>query len=384
MSRAPAPGPHVFLVAVEDSGDRLGAALIAALKQRSQGRVRFSGVGGAHMAACGVELFANINDLAVIGISDVIKNLGRIKKIFDRVLKRIDNDRPDAVLLVDYPGFNLRLAKEIKKRGIKVIYYVSPQVWAWKKDRIKMIKTVVDRMLVLFLFEKNLYAEYGMTVDYVGHPLVDEVAMTQPPSSVRSALGFKPTEKIIGLLPGSRPKEIERHLPVMLGAADILAQKDPNYRFLLLKAGPIPTEAIERYTRQAKAKVTVYDGPTYDGIGAMNAGIVASGTATLEAGLLLKPLVIMYKTSPVTYALGKLFIKIPYIGLVNVVAGKKVMEEFIQDDATPRNIAGAVQRIMSSPESYGRLTNELAAIKKSLGAPGASVRAAQIIRAELA
>ena len=379
-----------MIIAGEASGDMRAAGLVRALQQKGTPYgvpffpIRFSGVGGTHMAKYGVELFASIDDLAVIGISDVIKNLGRIKEIFDRVLKRIDAQRPDAVLLVDYPGFNLRLAREIKKRDIKVIYYVSPQVWAWKKDRIKMIKTVVDRMLVLFPFEKELYAEYGMDVDYVGHPLVDEVAMTQPPASVRASLKFKPTEKIIGLLPGSRPKEIERHLPVMLGAAEILAAKDPNCRFLLLKAESIPMEVIERYTRQAKTKVTVYDGPTYDGIGAMNVGIVASGTATLETGLLLKPMVIMYKTSPVTYHLGKAFIKIPYIGLVNVVAGKKIMEEFIQDDATPQNIAAAVQKILSSPENYGHLTNELATLKASLGAPGASSRAASIIRTELA
>ena len=369
-----------MIVAGEASGDMRAAGLVRALKNTG---TRFSGVGGTHMAGCGVELFADIHDLAVIGIGDVIKNFNRIKQIFDRVLKHIDEDKPDAVLLVDYPGFNLRLAREIKKRGIKVIYYVSPQVWAWREHRVKTIKTLVDRMLVLFAFEKDIYAKYGMAVDYVGHPLVDEVVLTQPPASIRASLGFKPTDKIIGLMPGSRPQEIERHLPVMLGAVEILAQKNPAYRFLLLRSASIPMATIERPLCRSKIKVMVYDGPTYDGISIMDVAIVASGTATLETGLLLKPMVIMYKTTPFTYWLGKMLIKLPYIGLVNVVAGKKVIEEFIQDQATPQNITTAVQKILSSPEAYGRLTNDLAAIKASLGAPGASLRAAQIIQAEL-
>ncbi|HLD88128.1 MAG TPA: lipid-A-disaccharide synthase [Candidatus Omnitrophota bacterium] len=374
------PQKHIMIVAGEASGDMRAAGIVRALKNTG---MRFSGVGGTHMADCGVELFANIHDLAVIGIGDVIKNFNRIKQIFDRVLQRIDKDRPDAVLLVDYPGFNLRLAREIKKRGIKVIYYVSPQVWAWQENRVKTIKTLVDRMLVLFPFEKDIYARYGMTVDYVGHPLVDEVILTQPPAGIRASLGFKPMEKIIGLMPGSRPQEIERHLPVMIGAAEILAQKDPAYRFLLLKAESIPATTIERHLRRSKVRVMVHDGPIYDGIGIMDLSIVASGTATLETGLLLKPMVIMYKTTPFTYWLGKMLIKLPFIGLVNVVAGKKVIEEFIQDKATPQNIATAVQKILSSPEAYGRLTNDLAAIKSSLGSPGASNRAAQIIQTEL-
>ncbi len=379
-----------MIIAGEASGDMRAAGVLRALVQMgtrneyvSPFDLRFSGIGGTHMAAVGVTLFADINDLAVIGFSDVIKNLDRIKRIFDLVLQRIDEDRPDAVLLVDYPGFNLRLAKEIKKRKIKVIYYVSPQVWAWKENRITMIKTVVDRMLVLFPFEQEMYAKHGMNVDYVGHPLVDEVALTQPPSSIRASLGLKPTEKVVGLMPGSRLKEIERHLPVMLDAAATLAAKNAAYRFLLLKASSVDAAVIEPYLRQAKVKVIVYEGPTYDGIGTMDVAIVASGTATLETGLLLKPMVIMYKTSMLTYWLGKMFIKIPYIGLVNVVAGKKVVEEFIQDDATASNIAAAIHKILSSPEAYGQLTNALAAIKASLGAPGASARAAAIIRSEL-
>ncbi len=373
-----------MIVAGEASGDMRAAGIVRALKLSSPFALRFSGVGGTHMAGCGVELFADIHDLAVIGIGDVIKNFNRIKQVFDRVLKRMDRDRPDAVLLVDYPGFNLRLAREIKKRGIKVIYYVSPQVWAWQENRVKAIKTLVDRMLVLFPFEKDIYAKYGMVVDYVGHPLVDEVTLTQPPASIRASLGFKPTDKIIGLMPGSRPQEIKRHLPVMLGAAEILAQENPACRFLLLRSASIPMAMIERPLCRSKVKVMVHDGPTYDGIGIMDAAIVASGTATLETGLLLKPMVIMYKTTPFTYWLGKMLIKLPFIGLVNVVAGKKVIEEFIQDKATPQNIATAVQKILSSPEAYGRLTNELAVLKASLGAPGASARAARIIQDELA
>ncbi|MBF0504547.1 MAG: lipid-A-disaccharide synthase [Candidatus Omnitrophica bacterium] len=388
---------HLMVIAGEASGDMRAAGLARALKQL-QPSLRLSGIGGAHMRQAGVECFTDITELAVIGFVEVLKNLGRIKKVFDQALVQIDTTHPDAVILVDYPGFNLRLAREIKKRGIKIIYYISPQVWAWKEARVKKIKELVNRMIVLFPFEQETYTKYGMKVDYVGHPLVDEIVVSKTPSEVLRNIGLSEGKTTIGLMPGSRAKEVERHLPCMLEAAQKLFEQDHDRQFVLLKASTIPLKFIESVLMGRSLKrllrpfgtrndtalkdlpIKIYDGTTYDGINAMDAAMVASGTATLETALLLKPMVIIYKTSWLTYAIAKAVIKIPYIGLVNIVAGKKVAEELIQNDAKPETIARAVENALNNKQ----IVNELAAVKTSLGEPGASLRAAHIVLNELA
>ena len=368
-----------MIVAGEASGDMRGAGLARALKNIDP-TLRLCGIGGEYMRQAGVECFSDITDLAVIGITEVIKNLSRIKKVFDQTLKQIDATHPDAVILVDYPGFNLRLAKEIKKRGIKVIYFISPQVWAWREKRVLQIKKLVDRMIVLFPFEQDIYSKYGMKADYVGHPLVDEIIVDKDKTEVLKSIGLSTGKTTIGLMPGSRAKEITRHLPCMLEAAQKLYQQNQEYQFILLKASSVPLKLIEDELSSYKhLPLKIYDGPTYDGINAMDAAMVASGTATLETALLKKPMVIIYKTSWLTYAIAKAVIKIPYIGLVNIVAGKKVAEELIQNDATADKIANAIETALHNPQ----IVDELAAVKTSLGGPGASLRAAQVVLEEL-
>ena len=376
------PQKRILIVAGEASGDMRAAGLVRAVKEISPG-IHFTGIGGKHMAEAGVKIFAGIDQMGIVGIWDVFKHLPLIKRIFNLALEFARREHVDAAILVDYPGFNLRLAKVLKSMGITVIYYVSPQVWAWREQRIKAIKNTVDRMLVLFPFEKEIYAKYGMNVDYVGHPLVDEVKVTEPPSSVKAALDFKPHMPVIGLMPGSRVKEVQRHLPVMLEAAGILLRNNRDRRFIVLKAATVPREMLAMAIQKANVPAVIYDGPVYNGIAAMDAVLVASGTATLEAGLLLRPMVILYKTAWLTYWVAKMFVKIPYIGLVNVVAGKKIVEEFIQNDATAQNIANAVEQIFSHPNAYGQMTNDLAQVKSSLGVCGASRRAAEIVLEEL-
>ena len=367
-----------MIVAGEASGDMRAAELVSALKSLSPD-IQFSGVGGDCMQKAGVELFEHITSLAVIGIAEVVKNLGRIKKIFDHTLAEIETRKPDAVVLVDYPGFNLRLASQLKKRNIKVIYYVSPQVWAWRQKRIKIIKKIVDRMIVFFPFEKELYAQYGMDVDYVGHPLVDEIKVQRSASEVLKSVGLE-TQGIltIGLLPGSRQKEVERHLPEMIQAAQKLYANDQNKQFLLLKASTIQRSLLEGLVPPS-LPIKIYEGAPYDAINAMDAVIVASGTATLETALLGKPMVIIYKTSWLTYAIAKSVIKIPYIGLVNVVAGRKIVPELIQEDCNAQNIAATLEAVMQDKNIIG----ELKRVKSALGEPGASQRAAQVVLQEL-
>jgi len=388
------------IVAGEASGDMRAAGLACALKELDPS-LRLTGIGGKYMKETGVECFTDITELAVIGIAEVVKNLGRIKKVFDQTLKEIDRSPPDCVILVDYPGFNLRLAREIKKRGVKIIYYISPQVWAWRENRVKQIKTLVDRMIVLFPFEKDIYAKYGMEVDYVGHPLVDEITVNQDQTEVLKSIGLSAGKTTIGLMPGSRTKEVERHLPCMLQAAQILFKQNKERQFILLKAPTIPLKLIEsfqlchsrlspRHSRLLHCHsresgnpgpfpLKIYNGPIYDGINAMDAVIVASGTATLECALLKKPMVIIYKTSWLTYAIAKSVIKIPYIGLVNIVAGKKIVEELLQNDATALRLSDALEAALHNPH----IVDELTAVKTSLGEGGASLRAARIILKEI-
>ncbi len=371
---------HLIIVAGEVSGDMRAAELVRALTSLSSD-IQFSGVGGDCMKKAGVELFEHITSLAVIGIAEVIKNLGRIKKVFDHTLAEIEARKPDAVVLVDYPGFNLRLASALKKRNIKVIYYVSPQVWAWRQGRIHTIKKIVDRMIVFFPFEKELYAKYDMDVDYVGHPLVDEIKVHQSAHDVLGSVGL-PTQgvKTIGLMPGSRHKEVERHLPAMIQAAQKLFDKDQHRQFLLLKAPTIERNYLESLIPPSLPVKIYEDTAPYDAINAMDAVIVASGTATLETALLNKPMVIIYKTSWFTYAIAKSVIKIPYIGLVNVVAGKKIVPELIKEDCNPQNIAATLEAVMQDKN----IIEELKRVKSALGEPGASNRAAKTILQELA
>ena len=368
-----------MLIAGEASGDMRAAGLAIALKTLNPS-LKLSGIGGEYMRQAKVECFMDITQLAVIGIAEVVKNLSRIKKVFDQTLKQIDTTHPDCVILVDYPGFNLRLAKEIKKRGIKVIYFISPQVWAWREKRVLQIKKLVDRMIVLFPFEQNIYKKYGMKVDYVGHPLIDEIIVDKDRTEVLKSIGLSAGKTTIGLMPGSRAKEVERHLRPMLGAAQKLYKQNQRRQFILLKASSVPLKLIEDELSSYKhLPLKIYDGLLYDGINAMDAAMVASGTATLEIALLKKPMVIIYKTSWLTYAIAKAVIKIPYIGLVNIVAGKKIVEELLQNDATAARLSDAIEAALHNLH----IINELAAVKTALGKPGASLRAARVVLEEL-
>lgn len=371
-----------MIIAGEVSGDMRGAEVVDALRAHSPS-LKCVGVGGEHMTKAGVECFANITELAVIGFAEVIKNYGRIKKVFNQILREVDQQRPDAVLLVDYPGFNLRLARKLKEKKIKVIYYISPQVWAWREKRVKTIKKVTDKMLVLFSFEQAFYKKHKMDVDYVGHPLVDEVKTSMKPSDAVKTLGLDPAHPVIGLLPGSREKEITRHLPVMVKAAEFLHQKNNHRQFVVLKAPAIQLSLIERWTNKTSCPMRVVEQNSYNEFNALTVCMVASGTATLEAAILKKPMVIIYKTSWLTYFLAKLFVKIRHIGLANIVAGHSVVPELIQNNATAQNISQEIEKLLSDPKEINRIQKEFSKVPLWLGEPGASQRAAKIILKEI-
>lgn len=373
--------PRFLVIAGEESGDMRAAPLLKAIKSDFP-EASFFGVAGERCRTEGTDLIADISALSVMGFVEVLSNLPRIKRTFDLVLRAAKERRPDAAILVDYPGFNLRLAAELHKLGIRVFYYVSPQVWAWKASRIKIIKKVVTRMLVLFPFEKDFYARHHYQADFVGHPLIDEVRANKSREIFLKELDLKPSAKIVGLLPGSRPKELHRHLPVMLKAAAIIRNEFPESQFLILRARNLPESAFTPLVAAASVPVTVST-DYYNALNACDVTMTASGTATLETALMEKPMVVIYQTAWLTSVIVRLLIKIPYISLVNIVAGKKIVTELLQEKASPRNIADILLNYLRDSKTAEKISLEMKIIREKLGESGASKRAAMVIFEEL-
>lgn len=370
---------HIVIIAGEASGDMHAAHLVDALKKKDSSII-FSGLGGKYMQESGVTIYQDLTKMAVVGFAEVLRHYKDLKRVFNLIVEKIDEEKVDAVILIDYPGFNFRLAKRIKKMGIKVIYYISPQVWAWKKNRIYFVKKYIDKMLVLFQFEKDFYAQHQIDVEFVGHPLIDQIRFSRTKEEFLDEIKLKNYNLTIGILPGSRWKEVERHLPIMLDAAKIIQKKYPMAQFLIIKASTIARAYLEQHTDGESALTfKIVDQDTYEAINACDACMVASGTATLETAIVGKPMVVVYKTSFLTWLLAKLFIKIPNIGLVNIVAGKRIVPECIQFEATASIIAKELEAIFTDETRLEEIKTELRKVKDSLGRSGASERAAEAI-----
>ncbi len=333
------------------------------------------------MRAAGVDITSDITDLAVVGFLEILKNYSKFKKAFHGLLQKTKDCRPDAAILVDYPGFNLRLAKELKKLKINTIYFISPQVWAWGQERIKFIKTHIDLMLVLFKFEQILYKDWKFNVKFVGHPLLDVVNAKTNRNELLESIGFNREGAIISLLPGSREHEVLNLLPIMLKAAQRIHKKMADAQFLICRPATVRREVYKSIIDREKIdfRYKILDDLTYEGIAASELAIVASGTATLETAILNKPMVIVYKVSFLTWLLAKMFVKIPNIGLVNVVAGEKIVPELIQFDATPVKISYTALELMGDKKRMEKIHADLYALKNTLGIPGAYQRAAEEI-----
>ncbi|MEK7850237.1 MAG: lipid-A-disaccharide synthase [Candidatus Omnitrophota bacterium] len=370
----------ILVVAGEASGDIHAANLVLQLKNIYPDAL-FYGLGGKNMKAAGVDISCDLTALAVVGFSEILKNYSKFKKIFLDLLEKTKEIRPDAAILVDYPGFNLRLAGALKKMGIKVAYFISPQVWAWGSQRTQFIKKNVDLMLVLFKFEEILYRDNIFNVKFVGHPLLDIVKPTMDRGQLSDAIGMKKSGRIIAILPGSREREVTNHLPVMLEAAQEIYKKIADAQFLICRTTTVKRETFKQIIDRTKIDFPykVIDDTTYAGIHASDFVLVASGTATLETAILNKPMVIIYKVSFLSWLLAKMFIKIPHIGLVNVVAGQKIVPELVQFDATPKKIAKVAISLLEDKEELRKVHAELYALKNTLGIPGASRRAAEEI-----
>lgn len=375
---------RVLLVAGEASGDLHGANLVRAIKRLCP-EVVFCGIGGDNMGQAGVKCFVSSADLAVVGLTGVFSKF-RIHVRAANILKSIFKlHRPDLLILIDYPGFNLYMARIAKKMNIPVLYYISPQVWAWRRGRVKKIAKRVDKMAVILPFEKAFFQESGIDVEYVGHPLMD--AFENKSDKMQSASRLRQSSErydgrvrnpTVGLVPGSRREEILNLLPVMIKAGEILKGEYPHIRFILPLAGTIPFKWLSLFLKNTTLDIEVCREGIYNALGRCHLAFVTSGTATLDAAIMTVPMVVAYKVKPLTYQVGKRVIKVPYLGLVNLVAGEGVAPELIQDDVTPERLAMAGKSFLTDGELRQQTIRKLKMVKENLGRGGASERTARI------
>jgi lipid-A-disaccharide synthase len=362
----------LVIIAGEVSGDNHGGKLIAELKVQNS-NIELSGIGGDKMIRTGFQAIYHIKQMAFLGIGEIIKHLPFIRKVFRTLVDHVKKEKPDAVVLIDYPGFNLRFAKTISKSGIPVIYYISPQLWAWGKQRVKKIKKYVDKMLVVFPFEVDFYNKYGIIAEYVGHPLVDEHFNDVNPKMLDES-----SEIVLGLLPGSRNHEIEQLLPDMLTTAKVLYDEKKINKAIIAKVDSISDETYRSIIGEDFSFVILSSKPVSEFYNSLDVAITKSGTSTLETAYYQVPFIIVYRVSRLTWFLGNLLVKLDSIGLANIVAGKTVAEELLQNDFTPQKAAGLFSKLLQ-PDTNKEKREELKIIREKLGEQGASKRAAECI-----
>ena len=368
----------IMMVAGEASGDMHGAKLVAAMREQATD-ISICGIGGPALAMQGMEILYDSSRLAVVGIVEVISHFRFIREAMQSLEKRLREQPPQLLILIDYPDFNLILAKKARRLGIPVFYYISPQVWAWRSGRVKTIKKRVDRMAVILPFEKDFYQKRGMAVEYVGHPLTDTVRAAIPRAEFLQSLGIAQDSTVIGILPGSRKREIAVMLPIFLAAAKQMQAQMVKPVFLLPLAPTLSeNDLIAHGLAEAGVEVRVIRENRYDLMAACDAVMAASGTVSLELAILDVPMVISYRVSPLTYFLGRRLIKIQYASLVNLVAGREVVPELLQDDAEPEKIATATMLLVADQTERTRQLAGLDEVRKKLGGAGASAKAAKL------
>jgi len=367
----------ILFSAGESSGDQHAANMFLEL-QKQQPDIQGLGMGGAKMAQAGIDIRYDSANIAVIGVIEVIKHYAEIRRALKLMQQLVATERPDLLVCVDYKEFNFKLARYAKQQGIKVLFYVSPQVWAWRAGRVKAYGKVIDMMAVIFPFETAYYDAENVPVRYVGHPSVDKVHARYSKDEDLNRFGLDKNRPVVGLLPGSRANEIKRMLPVMLAAAEKVQAGLPACQFILPQADSISDALLEEYIRQSPLAITVIKNQPYDVIQCCDAVMTTSGTATLEIALLTVPMVIAYKLSPITYWLGKLLVKTPFIGLPNIVSGKGVIKELIQHDATAENLSAEVMRILTDKVYADDMRQNLGQVKQQLGQGGGSKNMAQL------
>ena len=359
------------MVAGEASADLHGSNLVKAMKASCPG-VAFYGIGGTNMKQAGVKILVSSSDMAVVGLTEVLQRLHTIFRAANKLKATLKAHHPDLLILIDYPEFNLYMARIARRLQIPVLYYISPQVWAWRRGRVKKIAKRVDRMAVILPFEEQFYRKRGVTVDYVGHPLLDafESKVQSPKSKVQSPA--------VGLLPGSRREEIRNMLPIMIRSAEILKIRYPDLLCLLPLAKTIEPEFIDSFIKKSSLNIEVHQGDIYEVLGRCHIALVTSGTATLDTAIMAVPMVIVYKVTPLSYRIGKILIKTSFIGLANLVAGERVVPELIQDEVTPERLADEALMLIENEHVREKMITKLHGVRKRLGEGGASERTAKI------
>jgi lipid-A-disaccharide synthase len=370
----------IFIVAGEASGDTHAAHLIREARD-AMPDLRVEGLGGEKMRSAGCELRADLVSMAVMGFVQVFANIRFFHRLMRESVEHIEKSRPDAVVLVDYPGFNMRLASKVKKLGIPVIYYISPQIWAWRPGRIKRIAQIVDKMMVILPFEEKIYLDAGIDATYVGHPLIDSISISEdaPDPDFVAKLDAPDPEALIGLLPGSRKQEITDFLPVLIETAKLIRERMPAATFLIPCSGPGNMETVKEIVGETDLPVKIFLGKIHETAEASRCCIVASGTATLEVGCFSTPLIVVYRTGHVPWLLARAFLQVDHISLVNIIAGKEVVPEMLQSRMRPELLAETAIELCRDGEKREAMIEELGKVRERLGGPGASKRAAEIV-----
>ena len=368
---------RILISAGEASGDIHAAAVTAAIKKIDSSAEVF-GMGGDALRNAGGEVLFDIKDHGVMGFVEVLKKLPDLFKLRDDFEKVMDERKPDCLITVDYPGFNMKLAKLAHDKGIPVVSYIAPSAWAWHKSRAKKVAKIVDKVACIFPFEYDVYKEAGAPVEFVGHPLVDIVKPKMSQAEAMAFAGKEEGKKLILLMPGSRLMEIEKMLPTLLEAAKLIKKQLPEVSFVMPRAGTIPISLLEEKIKASGLEVKITEGNNYDLFSVADLALATSGTVTLEAALCGLGSVIVYKTNPVTYFIAKLVVNIPHIGLPNIVAAKSVLPELIQNDFTPTKVAQEALALLESGRN-AKMKEDLAYVKERLGKPGAVGRVAELV-----
>jgi lipid-A-disaccharide synthase len=360
---------NIFISAGEASGEVYGAQLIEALRRAATEPMQFFGLGGERMRVVGCDIVVDSKQVAVVGLAEVVKHLPGIYRKFHELLREVDRRKPDVAVLIDFPDFNFRLARELHKRGIPVVYFVSPQLWAWRKGRIKQVQRYVSKMLVIFPFEEKFYADNGVNAEYVGHPLADLALPTPDRRQYAQEHGLDPNKHWIALLPGSRKQEIERHLPYLLIASNILGTQ---FEFLLPVASTLDSAWVQSQLHQFPIRLVNH---ARAALALSRAAVVASGTATVEAALSGTPFVVVYKVSPLTWALGRRMVSLNNFAMVNLIAGKTIVPELIQSDFLPSKIVAKIKELVAEGPARTKMIADLEEVRRKLH-PSSSIETA--------
>jgi lipid-A-disaccharide synthase len=373
--------PSILIVAGEKSGENYGAAVVRAFRALNP-EAKFFGVGGTNMTAAGVEVLVPMEDLAVMGLAEIIGDIPRIRRILRRLEAEARVRRPAAAVLIDSPDFNLRLARRLKKIGVPVLYYISPTVWAWRKRRLKTIRSVVRKMLLIFPFEREIYARAEIPHRYVGHPLLERLQVRFSREEFIRKYGLDPARPVITLMPGSRKNEILRHITVLRDAAARL-KEERGAQFVLLQAGDLDPDFLPRLLSGTEADIRLLTTDAYEAVASSDLVLSACGTANLEAALLGTPLIAFYKISPLTYAVGRPFVRIKDYSIVNILAGRRIVPELIQRRMTAAALVRETGRILDDADARREMMTVFARIRSELGTERASENAARELAALL-